>query len=390
MSYNKQSHLRQRLLKICEESHSYGINIAQIIPPEMRGNFQDLQELHDAKTYIKECEEREKGLRSENDHLAKQLAVAKQAVKDVPADHKQLEVDYNQAQHMIQFWKGLHDNAEIRAENYRQKWKDASQKQLASEESQQRILVLEKELTSQKSIIQKLIDENHTVQDLFDAFRENGGKKLEQKESELVEMSNYLSLQEERYKDIEQENDALEQTYNDLLERLQDETEESAAALNRKTQIMRLNEQHICASISEIKILRQYYERCYLVLVIYQRIFEQILNPEKPQPRWVSDTLDPLILSAKKEVEAFKEVSDTFNAEGVEVDELRAELAGLAHLMHKLQMWLERIAEDLDKFFMEPKQKADLWGSMCNKLGRLSPRSSPLSPLSPLSPSRIS
>ncbi|KAF2247311.1 hypothetical protein BU26DRAFT_429332 [Trematosphaeria pertusa] len=366
--------LQKRLTAIFTEAKAQYIKPQDVIPPEVQAHFGDLKELKTAREYIKEVEEREMALVDRNEDLEKELKQAKQAVEDLPDDHKQRLIDLQQAQHQIKFYKDLMEYAEQRALNYQAKWQEALKKQATADEAQQKIERLEAECYDHKAVIVKLINENHGAHDIYDSIREKDLKALEDKEVKLMEMEKFVQETEDRYKQVEEEKDQFEQTYDGLIEKLDGETSEVAAALNNTSGRLRVAERLRIATVSEVTPLRKFYESAHSIISIYQHIFQGLLNTEQPKVQWIPDALRASIDSAAKECEAFYFLRQAIDSEGIESDEVRDQINLLGRSAVRMHGSLEAIAGDVSRFLATLRRRPDVWQLVKMKFGILTRR----------------
>ncbi|KAF2469765.1 uncharacterized protein BDR25DRAFT_370402 [Lindgomyces ingoldianus] len=368
-SINHLSILRQQMQIAWNEATRNGCQGKDIIPEEMRDHFQDLRELKDMKSYVQECEEREKKLQEENEDLKKQLEAAKKAVEDLPSDHNQLKVDYLQEARRVEFYKGLMEDAEGRAESYRKKLQEVTQKQLAAEQKDRRMERLEQENNQLRDCVTKLRDQLHDDSSNLEALQAEVSKALEEKDAEIATVARAAAEREQAAKAIEEESDSFQQVYNELITRMEDANIDSAQALNRMANRMRSIEKSQIAALTEAKILTHYYDRCFQILLVYRRIFQQLFNPDDQQVVWLPDPLFDALNSADKECEQYEVIHEAFEVEGLQHNEVREQLAGLGSSAKKLQVSLRAIAEDVTAFLNALEQKPDFFSGLRNKLG---------------------
>ncbi|KAF2864977.1 hypothetical protein BDV95DRAFT_600158 [Massariosphaeria phaeospora] len=372
--------LQMQIAAVLAEVKSNQHKVQDVIPQEMLDHFQELNELKNAREYIKQAEEREAKLQEQNSELEKELKVAKQAVEDLPGDHMQLKTEYGLMENQADFYKNLATAAEERATKYQQQWQDAQKKQVAADNKQKTIQSLEKELEQEKSIILKLLEENRTIAATYDSMREQDFEKLAAKEEKLMELEHSIADMQEQYQNLEVESDVIEKQLTDVVVSLDTETKTSADAVNSLSNRIQARERHIqacqrrnAATVSEIVPLRNYYDHCYAIIQIYQRIFQSLLLPKENKPVWLPDTLQAALDSAYRELEAFHFVHAAMDSEGLGDEELavKEHIEGVFGTAKKMQGALTGIAEDVKMFLGQLSQKPDLLNVMRMKFGML-------------------
>jgi chromosome segregation ATPase len=360
--------LQRQLASLLAQANSQGLNPKDVLPQEVEDHFvHSASELKAAKEYITEVEEREQLLHDCNDALQKELKKAKQAVKDLPADHEARLVDLKQAEHHIKFYKGLMDAAEDRATQYQQKWQEALAQQTAADETENKIHRLERELLDNRITITKLVEENRGMSNIFETLRAKDLRTLENKEMKLMEMEKAIRETEERYQKLEEESERFEQTYTGIVEQMDNETINCADAIN-KTAVkldhaqskIRRNEKLRMATVSEIQPLRRFYDRCFDILLIHQRLFVQLFSIERNEVTYIPDTLVSNLKSATSELEYFHVMRATMESEGVECDVVREQLTALAFSASRVHDSIQSIAADVMRFVTQLDRRPDL------------------------------
>lgn len=371
MSRSTLGDLRQRMTAVWQEAAISGYRLEDVIPEEMQDHFQNLTELRYAKEYIKDVEERETKLREEKDGLCKALEVEKKKVNELPDDHKQLQHDYKMVEKKAEFYKALMDRAEERANDYHARWQSAQKTQINSEATEMKITALDLENEQLRVNLMKKVQENQAVRDLFHELQARKEAALEEKNTQLTAKQIYITKMEAFYEEQEKENDTLEEKYNGLVQDMENENEDCAAALNLKTERLRIAEKHKMAAVSEVKILAKYYQRALQILHIYRSTFQQLLSLDDNKIMWLPDDLQVTLASAQRECEDFDIMHEVMQMEGLNEDEVRGELTVLALSAKKMQECLQVIAGDVSSFLQTLRQKPDLRSIIKLKFGSL-------------------
>jgi chromosome segregation ATPase len=369
MAYTGISDLRQRMAAILTEAKSQGHKILDVIPEELQDNFYGVKELDMAKKCIKEGEEREKQLQKRNDSLTKKLAATEKAIKELPEDHKQLQIDKGQLMQRVTFYQELKNDAEEQARSATQKLLAALKKEVASDAKDAKIEELEELCTRQTAITFKLTQETQNAGHMFHTLRDNHMLALEKKEIKIVELEKTIKEVQAYSAQIEKESEAFETAYTNLVDRLEEENGDCATALNEALKHIRSLDQVNAAAISEAQILRKFYEHSNTVLLIYQKLFQQLLNNSQ-QIIWLPDSLQNTLDKANNECEAFTVIHSAFKIESIPTDRVRENLFGLAVAANNMQENLQVIAGDVAKCLMALRQKPDLWLAIRMKFAR--------------------
>ncbi|KAF2119979.1 hypothetical protein BDV96DRAFT_641845 [Lophiotrema nucula] len=346
------SDLRKQLAAICSQAHSNNINFADIIPHEMQDHFSSLRELTAAKAYVKEVEEREKALQSENATLKTDLHGAKQAVADLPDDHKQLKVDLKQAEGRIQFYQGLKEDAEATAESYRRKMVSAMSKQTDSEQAMARIKSLEQECQDLRNSAFKKVKDNRDLLDMLEKAEDKHQKALSEVQAQLQKTCEQLSTQEAHLAALEEESDVFERTTGDVLSRMTEEADEVATVVNTQTDYIRHVQACEAAAATEARFLARWLKGFHSISVSYQKVFRDLVELGTQGKVYLPAHLEASIASAKQELDAFDTMSDALNMEDLDnesVKETRMELAAMAHSAHNLQALMGTILMQIKK-----------------------------------------
>ena len=369
MVYTGIGDLRQRMAAILTEVMSQDHKLQDIIPEDLQDNFYCVKELKTAKECIKEGEEREKQLQQQNENLTKKLTAAEKAVKDLPEDHKQLQIDVGQLTQRVIFYKKLKNDAEDQARSATQKLLVALKNQVACDAKDAKIEALEELCARQTAITSKLTQETQKAGNMFQTLHDNHMLALEKKETKIMELEKTVKEVQDYSTQIEKESEGFETAYTDLVDRLEKENGDCATTLNEALKHIRTLNQVNAAAVSEAHILRKFYEYSNIVLLIYQKIFQQLLNNSQ-QIIWLPDSLQNTLDKAHRECEAFTIIHGAFKSEGIPDDRVREDLFGLVVAAKNMQESLQAIAGDVAKFLMALRQKPDLWLAIRMKFAR--------------------
>jgi len=343
--------LRKRIAAAIEEARHQNINLADLIPDEVQEHLKI--GYNTAENYIVEIEEREKISKEKIITLEQELETSKQAVQNIPDDHKQRKIDLDQAHHATEFYKKLQIAAEERADRFKKKYEEALDQIKDSQETEQKNKRFETENTQLRMSLLKSTEENSALMDKLDAEKDVHLKRLEAKENQLMDLEKVLKKTESQFNVLSHDNLALEGHLSGLFIDLDEETTNTAAALNKTTN--RLNATLLLrnATFSEIEPLRRFYGHAHVILIIYQKIFRQLLNTTDSSAYEFPDMIPATLKAASKELEAFTIMRRTFMDAGLEQEEFRRQLDTLAEYGIIMLHSLESIAVDVEQFLKQ-------------------------------------
>ncbi|KAF2714914.1 hypothetical protein K504DRAFT_445839 [Pleomassaria siparia CBS 279.74] len=368
--------LCQRIATFLEDAKSNDPSLHRLVSKEMLDHqiiseamldHQLMTELKAAKKYIKNAEEREKELRAENERLTEELTAAKTADGNEPDDFKQLKMELAIKDKHVEFLRGLLDASEDRASKFNRKLVDALSKQAKEDVKAAQIEALELKVAQQRAKISELVDSSEIATEVIDMYRDNHMVEMKHKDMEMMELEKQTKAALDYAARIESESEAFEATYNDLIQRIEHEHGDVAAALNKAAERFRITEKEQCAAVSEINILKRFLTQSHSALRFYQQIFQQLFNNSQNKVVWLPDTLRMLQNSAKEECAAFKEVHKAFDAEGLDRCVVRDELENLAITADGMHATMEQMYVDVSKFLMDLRKSPDLLLSMKRK-----------------------
>jgi chromosome segregation ATPase len=359
MDYTGSGDLRQRMVALLTEAKSQGQQLQDIIPERLQDDFYGVKELCQAKEFIKEGEEREKILQSELETVKKQLAVSKKSVEDLPEDYNQLQIECGQLKGRVEFYLKLKDDAETEARTMNQKLLVALEKQVATDAKDAKIQELEELCARQTAINFELTQETRRTGSLFETLTANHMLALEKKEAKIMDLERIIKKVQQYSVMIEKESEGFEAEYTGLVARLEKVNGDCATALHDALKDTRALGQINAAAVSEAHILRKFYDHANNVLLIYQKIFQQLLNNNQQIIR-LPDSLQKTLDKAHRECEAFAIIHGALKIEGILDDRVLEELFGLSVSANKMQQSLQAIAGDVSKFVMALRHKPDL------------------------------
>jgi predicted component of type VI protein secretion system len=362
--------IRQTIASAYASANAAGYTLEDILPQEVQDHFQNLTQLNDARTYIKEVEEREKALEADNERLAKELREEKKKVEDLPEEHQQRITEVQMLKGNADFTTILMRREEERASDYQARWEKAQRLviELQAREKHGAETVLENEQLKRRII--QLLEDNRSLTELYHDLTEQNENELQDKILEVEAMK----CEVEHYSALNQDNQAIEHTLSGVCEGLESENSDVAAQLNATSQRVHGLERLNNATVSEVKILSRYFHRAFQVLSIYQKIFQDLISLDAKKTLYLPDDLQVTLHSAQNECDSFATMRKMMDLEGLKVDDVRSELDGMAREAYRMQGSLVDIAGDVRAFLHTLERKPDLRSVLRKKFGGFSKR----------------
>lgn len=342
--------IQKQLSCILSVANAQGYKFQEIIPQEMQDHFENLTALTDARTYIKELEAREQILLEQKNELSAKLQVKQAELDDLPEEFKALKVDLQQAQHSIEYYKGLADNSQERADRYQRKLACAEKKQSAAEDESRRIQRLQVELEYQQSINTKLSEEVREVTEHHEILHEQDKAKIATITERVEEL-----LKEKV------ESEQVADAYDSLIDTLEKESQDVAEAVKRKSLSLRDSDALYAAVSSELEPLDRFFDHALVILKLYQTVFHNLSDPNQPIINNLPEALDDLMDLASEDLTAFQIISDMFQIEGLAQEKVRMHVNKLAKSAANMYNGLDNIKDDLSGFLTRVRSNPDAW-----------------------------
>jgi chromosome segregation ATPase len=244
--------LQMQLSQVLSTVESQGYKMEDVIPEEMQDHFQDMTALKEARQYIKDADAREKDLQVEINDLLAKLEVKQAEIDDQPEEFKALVVDLQQEKRSVDYYKGLADDSQARAERYQRKLADAAKQQTATDEANQTIQRLRAELEDQRAITVKLSQEYRTNDKIAEAkdaliaekevnmttiltYTHQLEKEKLQLEQDIVELKEMFKHEKRTLEAAMVDTEQVSAACENLIETLEQETHSVTNAVNRKS-----------------------------------------------------------------------------------------------------------------------------------------------------------
>ncbi|KAF2442772.1 hypothetical protein P171DRAFT_486751 [Karstenula rhodostoma CBS 690.94] len=363
MSTEPRQVLQERLAAIFAEAKEQGLDQHDLLPLEVQDNFQNM--LQTANSRISSLEDEAEEMKKKNLGLETQLKRAQQTLetRDIPEDANHLQVELDLTKISVDFYRRLMNEAENRATNYQEKWQEALRKQTAAEAVDKKIDYLKAENRDLQQSKTMIAEELRKMKDLYDKLRDKDLATIVDKEEKLMASEKQLGELKTTIEELENENNAVEEQYHEVMSSLDAVVTETTDGLNAARAHARAVQQQKSATFSEIQPLRKFFGHTNDVLNIYQGIFKKLLNPTEPNvtiPCDFNEMVTARLHAASGEYEAFLTVRALLMAEGLsdtEHSEQLDDLATSAQYMHKS---LDLIREDLAQFLWALQRRPDL------------------------------
>jgi chromosome segregation ATPase len=270
--------------------------------------------------------------------------------KQMAEDYKQLQVDHQLLKRQADFYQIMMGQADKRAADYMKRWKDATSQQNANTETEKKLASLESENDQLKAALMKLVEENRDVRDLYADFKEQAEEAWTKKNYQLLDMERYANKCEDECKKLEKELDLLEKTYDGLVQRLENENGDTAAAVNAAAERIRKAEKVKNATVSEMRIVHRCYELHLRSIGLLQNAVHQLFDEKSSKVGWSIEELGVALSAAKLECQTFHTMREAMQAEGLEEDDIRKLLGEMVSLANQAYDALVEITVDMDQF----------------------------------------
>ncbi|RAR11993.1 hypothetical protein DDE82_000333 [Stemphylium lycopersici] len=355
--------IQSQLSQIISDARVEGFKMEDVMPDETQEHFQKINDLKDAREYIKEMECREKDLQMANSSLQARLKEKEDELENQPEEYKTLKVDIQQAQRHIDYYKELAENSQRRAERYQRNLAQSTKEQVTTNEYVAKIERLEKELQCQQATIRQLQDENSCSAEIFASLRAEDAKIIAANEARLAEMLTHASQ-------VETESETFSEVYSDLVEKLETENLSAAFLLNDKGLLLRRMEMLYNIIVSEVTPLNRFFVRAFDVLQIYQFLFQALSDPYATGVGSLPRDLDELMASATQDLHAYHELRKAFSdMGGIAEEQVRTELNGISKSADNILTSLYFIKGDVEGFLARLHREPSTWLAMKARFG---------------------
>jgi hypothetical protein len=324
--------IQKQLLQVISIINAKGYGLEDVMPDEVRDYFQNMTALKEARTYIKDIESREKDLQAENAYLLIELKSKQAKIDEQPLEFKAMNVDLQQSQHQIDYYKGLADDAQIRAERYQRKLAEAFKLQTTADDDARKIQRLERDLIDREAAIYKLIVENRTTTAMINHYNQ-----LEAETTETIEDHEKVSKAHDSLIDI------LEQ---DSMTTVEAFNLNSAKLLNR----IDLSDQLHSTIASELALLHSFYEHTFSILDVYLSVFQKLSDPTSRIIPSIPQSLDEIMDAANDKLYSWQHVSADLHAHNSVQSEVLCQVDDMVNVAARIYTSLESIRDFVSGF----------------------------------------
>ncbi|KAH7071587.1 hypothetical protein FB567DRAFT_538451 [Paraphoma chrysanthemicola] len=357
--------LQKQLSHIMSVAKAEGYKLEEIMPEEMLEHFNEMTALKEAKEYIKEVESREKDLLAENVGLVEQIALKVAEINNLPEEFKAMKIDLAQALRRCEYYEKLAEDAEIRLERSQHKLAELSKLQSATDEDARKIQRLESELVKHEAAMFKLLEQNRTMADLQDSQQECEQERIGEKDAQIAVLIHHANTLEAEKQEAVELSDKVSETYDTLIQSLEEETLSAADKLNRHSislvQMVKSNDQLYSTISSEIAPLTSFFHHACSILVIYQNTIQDLVDPKCNTIADLPPSLDTTLDAANEDLLRFKEISIALLNQGLAEEKVRDQVGDLAKVAADMYLMLEGMKSDLTGFLCRLRGDAPAW-----------------------------
>ncbi|PSN74276.1 hypothetical protein BS50DRAFT_642524 [Corynespora cassiicola Philippines] len=333
-----------------------------------------MENINQANKYIKECEERERLLLEEKRSLVQQLHEAQEALKNVPEDHKALMVDLKQSKHEIEFYRKLMKENEQKANDYCRRWKEAVSKLGEAQEAVQAAHRTEQLNQDAREAVSKLMEENRIVRTLVDEVEKSKSLELASQRQENDQLRDSLHQSKLRNEELEQHNTVLEETYNGLVEKLEDDNIDNSASINRMGQYLSTVDKYEAAVWSEFLPLMNFVFNCNNIFIDLHAVFKSLFDNSSEIVIDFPKTLEEAIKDANEDINKYAVVSQALDNGGHKRDRIRIGMQDMAHTEVEMLKTMIGVKKDLEEFLKSMRKTPELWVFLRRKYSKLGER----------------
>lgn len=346
--------IQKQLLQVISIINAQGYDLEDVMPDEMRDYFQDMTALKEARTYIKDIESREKELQAKNASLLMELKSKQAKIDEQPLEFKAMNVDLQQSQHQIDYYKGLADNAQIRAERYQRKFAEAFKLQTTADDDARKIQRLERDLIDREAAIYKLIVENRATTDLYEAQHEEHLRIIEEKNHKITAMINHYNQLEAETAEAIEDHVKVSEVHDSLIDTLEQDSMTTVEAFNLNSakllNRLDLSDQVHSTIASELALLHSFYEHTFSILDIYQFIFQNLSDPTSRIIPSIPKSLDEIMDAANDKLYSWQHVSADLHAHNSVQGEVLCQVDDMVNVAARIYTSLESIKDFVSGF----------------------------------------
>jgi hypothetical protein len=337
------SQLRQQLSDIFAVARSNGYQFDEIVPEDVKGQFNGLTELKAARTCIQEGEAREKELQAANYMLLAELKEKQEELDCKPGETTHLELNVKQLNHQIEYYKKLAEDAHSRADRFHVRLQELTGIQKREDETTVRIKHLE-------AVIQA-----------YDKMQTSYKQTLATKDEEIA----HLTTKMQTIENDKSAQDEIAEACSSLIDTLEAETSCTAIQLNHHSLAMQRNEKQISAAVSELLPLNRFYDHAFAILHLFQLVFQRLADPHAVRITSLPTCdLDRLFRAAGENLYQYHEVHRLMQVEGLAQDAMRLQVEMLGDHAARLHGSLGAMRKDTVGFLERISREPGVWRAM--------------------------
>lgn len=351
--------IHRQLSQIMGTINAQDYKLEDVAPTDMQNHFQDMVALNEARAYIKEVEARERELQESNKSLQAQLQAKQTELDDLPEDFKALRVDLRQSQICIDFHKGIAERESERAAQYQSKFEKASRQQLDTAEDARKIRQLEKHLSEREANVFRLLEENKSIRDVYEAKLDESLQRADDKDATITTLRHRVVQLEMEASQERETSDELTETYDILMDNVGQANSTAAEVINAKSiQLFSerwANNQFHSGLVSEIGPLNAVYKQAFDILEVYRTSLEGVLASKHTVHCNLPQSLDIMLDFMEDQLHNYKQIaaelrlhSDTYKDDSPQAKVLE-QVDTLAYLAANMYMSLETSKQHLSE-----------------------------------------
>ncbi|KAH7066858.1 hypothetical protein BKA63DRAFT_480318 [Paraphoma chrysanthemicola] len=357
--------LQKQLSHIMSVAKAEGYRLEEIMPEEILDHFNKMTALKESKEYIKEVESREKDLLAENAGLSKQISLKEAEIDNLPEEFKALKIDLAQALRRCEYYEKLAEDSEIRLERSQHKLTELAKLRSATEDDARKMQRLESELVKHEAAVFKLLEQNRAMADLQDAQQELEQERVDERDARIAELIIHANTLEAEKLEAVELSDKVSETYDTLIQSLEEETLSAADKLNRHSvslfQMVKSNDQLYSTISSEIAPLTSFFHHASSIMGIYQNTIQHLVDPKCNTFADLPPSIDNTLDAANEDLLRFKEMSLALSNQGLAEEKVRDQVGDLAKLAADMYLMLEGMKSDLTGFLCRLRGDTPAW-----------------------------
>ncbi|KAL5116082.1 hypothetical protein ACEQ8H_005978 [Pleosporales sp. CAS-2024a] len=305
--------IKSQLSSLMVSIKAHNFNMEDAMPQEMLAHFHEMSAFTDARAHIKELEAKNEELTNKNGLLQSQLKAKQAEIDYQPAEHRALKVDLQQCELRVEFFKGISEHEQERADRFERKMKEALKSQEAANDDARRIQNLQQALTDGETMAFKLVEENRRLKDHYEAEHDKTLELIKEKEDMCFALRTYANRVEAEKAQADEDSEQVNETLNALIDDLEEQTHSAAAEANSKSALFYsqrdFNDKLFSTIVSKLTPLERFYDHAIEILSIYQAIVKSFLKSDPSDAAFILSSLEQVMISANNQLSAYDSIS---------------------------------------------------------------------------------